>query len=69
MITHPLPLEDINQGFDLMPRGESIRGVVVYCSAGNISRRAARAPAHSCKCDRSFGLAASAINGTVNLSL
>jgi S-(hydroxymethyl)glutathione dehydrogenase / alcohol dehydrogenase len=30
MITHVLPLEDINKGFDLMHRGESIRSVVVY---------------------------------------
>nr|MDQ3026744.1 zinc-binding dehydrogenase [Pseudomonadota bacterium] len=30
LITHTLPLEDINDGFDLMERGESIRSVVVY---------------------------------------
>ena len=30
MITHTLKLEDINEGFDLMHRGESIRSVVVY---------------------------------------
>jgi S-(hydroxymethyl)glutathione dehydrogenase/alcohol dehydrogenase len=30
MITHRLPLERINEGFDLMHRGESIRTVVVY---------------------------------------
>src|SRR6478609_9251030 len=30
LITHTMPLEDINKGFDLMKRGESIRGVVVY---------------------------------------
>ena len=30
MITHILPLEDINRGFDLMKAGESIRSVVVY---------------------------------------
>ncbi|MGQ0619603.1 MAG: S-(hydroxymethyl)glutathione dehydrogenase/class III alcohol dehydrogenase [Panacagrimonas sp.] len=30
LITHVMPLEDINHGFDLMTRGESIRGVVVY---------------------------------------
>ena len=30
MITHILPLEDINKGFDLMHKGESIRSVVVY---------------------------------------
>ncbi len=30
MITHTLPLEDINKGFDLMHAGESIRSVVVY---------------------------------------
>jgi S-(hydroxymethyl)glutathione dehydrogenase/alcohol dehydrogenase len=30
LITHSLPLERINEGFDLMHRGESIRSVVVY---------------------------------------
>ena len=30
LITHVMPLEDINKGFDLMTRGESIRGVVVF---------------------------------------
>ena len=30
MITHLLRLDDINKGFDLMHRGESIRSVVVY---------------------------------------
>ncbi len=30
LITHRLKLEDINQGFELMARGESIRSVVVY---------------------------------------
>ena len=30
LITHTMPLEDINQGFDLMHAGESIRSVVVY---------------------------------------
>ena len=30
MITHTMPLDDINKGFDLMHRGESIRGVVIY---------------------------------------
>ena len=30
LITHTMPLEDINQGFDLMHKGESIRAVVVY---------------------------------------
>jgi S-(hydroxymethyl)glutathione dehydrogenase / alcohol dehydrogenase len=30
MITHTMPLDDINKGFDLMHHGESIRGVVVY---------------------------------------
>jgi S-(hydroxymethyl)glutathione dehydrogenase/alcohol dehydrogenase len=30
MITHTMPLEDINKGFDLMHAGKSIRGVVVY---------------------------------------
>jgi S-(hydroxymethyl)glutathione dehydrogenase/alcohol dehydrogenase len=30
LITHTLRLEDINRGFELMERGESIRSVVVY---------------------------------------
>ncbi len=30
MITHTMPLEDINRGFDLMHAGESIRSVVLY---------------------------------------
>jgi S-(hydroxymethyl)glutathione dehydrogenase/alcohol dehydrogenase len=30
LITHSMPLEDINNGFDLMHKGESIRSVVVY---------------------------------------
>lgn len=30
MITHTMPLEDINKGFDLMHNGESIRSVVLY---------------------------------------
>ena len=30
MITHTMPLEDINKGFDLMNSGKSIRSVVVY---------------------------------------
>ena len=30
MITHILPLSEINRGFDLMHKGESIRSVVVY---------------------------------------
>jgi len=30
LITHTLPLERINEGFDLMERGESIRSVVMY---------------------------------------
>ncbi len=30
MITHTMPLEDINKGFDLMHAGKSIRGVVVF---------------------------------------
>ena len=31
LITHRLKLEDINEGFELMKRGESIRSVVVFC--------------------------------------
>ena len=34
LITHTMPLEDINKGFDLMKRGASIRGVI-RDSAGN----------------------------------
>ena len=30
MITHSLELEEINKGFDLMHKGESIRSVVVF---------------------------------------
>ena len=30
MITHTMPLEDINKGFDLMNSGKSIRSVVIY---------------------------------------
>ena len=30
LVTHTLPLERINEGFELMRRGESIRSVVVY---------------------------------------
>jgi S-(hydroxymethyl)glutathione dehydrogenase/alcohol dehydrogenase len=30
LITHVMPLNDINHGFELMERGESIRSVVVY---------------------------------------
>ena len=30
MITHTLPLADINKAFDLMHDGKSIRSVVVY---------------------------------------
>ena len=30
MITHVMPLDDINKGFELMHSGESIRSVVVY---------------------------------------
>ncbi|MBA3518473.1 MAG: S-(hydroxymethyl)glutathione dehydrogenase/class III alcohol dehydrogenase [Rhizobiales bacterium] len=30
LITHTMPLDDINRGFDLMHKGESIRSVVLY---------------------------------------
>jgi S-(hydroxymethyl)glutathione dehydrogenase/alcohol dehydrogenase len=30
LITHTMPLDDINRAFDLMHAGESIRSVVVY---------------------------------------
>ena len=30
LITHRLPLERINEGFELMAAGQSIRTVVVY---------------------------------------
>jgi S-(hydroxymethyl)glutathione dehydrogenase/alcohol dehydrogenase len=30
LITHRLKLEQINEGFELMKRGESIRSVIVY---------------------------------------
>jgi S-(hydroxymethyl)glutathione dehydrogenase/alcohol dehydrogenase len=30
LITHRLKLEQINEGFELMKRGESIRSVVIF---------------------------------------
>jgi S-(hydroxymethyl)glutathione dehydrogenase/alcohol dehydrogenase len=30
MVTHTMPLEDINRAFDLMHRGESIRSVIIF---------------------------------------
>ena len=30
MITHTMPLDEINRAFELMRAGESIRSVVVY---------------------------------------
>ena len=30
MVTHTLPLDQINDAFDLMHRGESIRSVVIF---------------------------------------
>jgi len=30
LITHKLRLDQINEGFDLMKRGESIRSVVIF---------------------------------------
>jgi S-(hydroxymethyl)glutathione dehydrogenase/alcohol dehydrogenase len=30
LITHTMPLDDINRAFDLMHAGESIRSVVLY---------------------------------------
>jgi S-(hydroxymethyl)glutathione dehydrogenase/alcohol dehydrogenase len=30
LITHNMPLDDINTAFDLMHKGESIRSVVLY---------------------------------------
>jgi S-(hydroxymethyl)glutathione dehydrogenase/alcohol dehydrogenase len=30
MITHTMPLADINKGFDLMHEGKSIRSVVLF---------------------------------------
>jgi S-(hydroxymethyl)glutathione dehydrogenase/alcohol dehydrogenase len=30
LITHTMPLEKINEGFDLMHDGKSIRSVVLY---------------------------------------
>jgi S-(hydroxymethyl)glutathione dehydrogenase/alcohol dehydrogenase len=43
LITHHLPLERINEGFDLMKSGESIRSVVVFSA----SRTSCRMPACS----------------------
>jgi hypothetical protein len=33
MITHVMPLNEINDGFELMKRGESIRGVVTFLAS------------------------------------
>ena len=30
MVTHRMPLEDINRAFDLMHSGESIRSVIIF---------------------------------------
>ena len=30
MVTHTMPLEDINTAFDLMHKGESIRSVILF---------------------------------------
>lgn len=30
MVTHTMPIEDINRAFDLMHSGESIRSVIIY---------------------------------------
>ena len=30
MVTHSMPLEDINRAFELMHSGESIRSVIVF---------------------------------------
>jgi S-(hydroxymethyl)glutathione dehydrogenase/alcohol dehydrogenase len=30
LITHTMPLSEINHGFELMEKGESIRSVVLY---------------------------------------
>ena len=30
LITHTMPLDKINDGFDLMTKGESIRSVVIF---------------------------------------
>ena len=42
MITHTMPLADINKGFDLMHEGKSIRSVVVYWTASVIPWKPAR---------------------------
>src|SRR3546814_13647339 len=44
LITHTLPLNDINKGFDLMHEGKSIRSVVVYC-LGRSARHGGNGPA------------------------
>ena len=30
MVTHTMPLEEINRAFDLMHSGESIRSVIIF---------------------------------------
>ncbi|ATB01702.1 S-(hydroxymethyl)glutathione dehydrogenase/class III alcohol dehydrogenase (plasmid) [Sinorhizobium meliloti] len=41
MITHTMPLEDINKGFELMHSGESIRSVVLYWDVHVLARKIA----------------------------
>jgi hypothetical protein len=45
MITHVLPLEDINKAFDLMHAGESIRTVVTFRFSVPSPRGGGKAPA------------------------
>jgi hypothetical protein len=42
MITHTMPLPDINKGFELMHEGKSIRSVVVYWASMDQALNAAR---------------------------
>jgi hypothetical protein len=38
LITHVMPLEKINEAFDLMHEGKSIRSVVTFLSGGAVPR-------------------------------
>ena len=63
LITHTLPLDRINEGFDLMDRGESIRTVVVYQGLSSIEPNEAGGQVNARE-EVSRGLVVAGGNGT-----
>ena len=63
LITHTLPLDRINEGFDLMARGESIRTVVVYQGLSSIEPNEAGGQVNARE-EVSRGLVVAGGNGT-----